>query len=76
GQSEVLAQLKVAGTQDYLIRTKAWMGQNLGNVLPALLVGLNVWNVWSSAKKAQNDGHFSADEWRSMGANAAYAANA
>ncbi|QYX48625.1 hypothetical protein K3F43_03725 [Pseudomonas tussilaginis] len=76
GQSEVLAQLKVAGTEDYLVRTKAWMGQNLGNALPALLVGLNVWNVWSSAKKAQNDGHFSADEWRTMGANAAYAANA
>ncbi|MGE9840253.1 T6SS effector BTH_I2691 family protein, partial [Pseudomonas sp. UM16] len=76
GQSEVLAQLKVAGTQDYLIRTKAWMAQNLGNAMPALLVGLNVWNVWSSAKTAQNDGHFSADEWRSMGANAAYAANA
>jgi hypothetical protein len=76
GQSEVMAQLKVAGTQEYLTRTKAWMGQNLGNALPALVVGLNLWNAYSSAKQAQNDGKFSADEWRTVGANAAYAANA
>ncbi|KAF1019040.1 MAG: hypothetical protein GAK37_03749 [Pseudomonas sp.] len=76
GQTEVVAQLKVAGTQQYLTRTKAWMGQNLGNALPALLVGLNVWNTYSIAKQAQNDGKFSADELRNMGSSAAYAANA
>ncbi|ALI01906.1 hypothetical protein C1Y08_16125 [Pseudomonas sp. FW306-02-F02-AA] len=76
GQTEVMAQLKIAGTQEYLTRTQAWMGQNLGNALPALVVGLNLWNVYSSAKQAQNDGKFSADEWRTVGANAAYAANA
>ena len=52
------------------------MNQNLGNALPVLLVGLNVWNVFTSAKKALNDGQFSADEWRTVGANAGYAANA
>jgi hypothetical protein len=76
GQSEVMAQLKVAGTQQYLTRTQAWMNQNLGSALPALLVGLNAWNVFSSANKAHNDGQFSADEWRTLGANAGYAANA
>jgi hypothetical protein len=76
GQSEVMAQLKVAGTQQYLTRTQAWMNQNLGSALPALLVGLNAWNVFSSANKAHNDGQFSADEWRTVGANAGYAANA
>ncbi|MDD2048283.1 T6SS effector BTH_I2691 family protein, partial [Pseudomonas putida] len=76
GQAEVKAQLKLAGTRDYLTRTKAWMAQNLGNALPALLVGLNAWNVWNTAKQAQNDGRFTADEWRTLGANSAYAANA
>ncbi|PSS59103.1 T6SS effector BTH_I2691 family protein [Pseudomonas sp. BBP2017] len=76
GQAEVRAQLKLAGTQDYLRRTKAWMAQNLGNALPALLVGLNAWNLWNTAKQAQNDGRFTADEWRTLGANAAYTANA
>ncbi len=76
GQSEVLAQLKLTGTQEYLTRTQAWMGQNLGSALPTLLVGLNAWNVYSSAKLAQNDGRFTANEWRTVGANAAYAANA
>ena len=76
GRSEVMAQLKIAGTLPYLTRTKAWMNQNLGSALPALLVGLNVWNVFTSANKAHNDGQFSADEWRTLGANAGYAANA
>ncbi|MBK5374803.1 hypothetical protein JFT81_09150 [Pseudomonas sp. TH43] len=76
GQSEVVAQLKIAGTHEYLVRTKSWMGQNLGNALPALLVGLNVWNVFNTAKQAQNDGQFSADEARLVGSSAAYAANA
>ena len=76
GQSEVMAQLKIAGTYEYVTRTKAWMGQNLGNALPALLVGLNAWNFYNTAKQAQNDGKFSADEWRNMGASAAYAGNA
>jgi hypothetical protein len=71
-----MAQLKVAGTQQYLTRTQAWMNQNLGSALPALLVGLNAWNVFTSANKAHNDGQFSADEWRTVGANAGYAANA
>ncbi len=76
GQSEVIAQLKLTGTHAYLDRTRAWMNQNLGNALPVLLVGLNVWNVFNSANKAYNDGQFSADEWRTVGANAGYAANA
>ncbi len=76
GRSEVMAQLKVAGTHQYLKRTQAWMNQNLGTALPVLLVGLNAWNVFDSANKAYNDGEFSADEWRTVGANAGYAANA
>ncbi|PMX03717.1 hypothetical protein C1X59_04865 [Pseudomonas sp. FW215-R2] len=76
GQSEVIAQLKVAGTPAYLTRTKSWMSQNLGNALPALLVGLNIWNAYNTAKQAQNDGVFTADELRNIGANASYAANA
>ncbi|MGY2390868.1 T6SS effector BTH_I2691 family protein, partial [Pseudomonas sp. SDO528_S397] len=76
GQAEVMAQLKVAGTYEYLTRTKAWMNQNLGNALPALLVGLNVWNTHNIAKQAQNNGRFTADELRTMGSSAAYAANA
>lgn len=76
GRSEVMAQLKVAGTHQYLTRTQTWMNQNLGTALPVLLVGLNAWNVFDSANKAYNDGEFSADEWRTVGANAGYAANA
>ncbi|WP_426202226.1 T6SS effector BTH_I2691 family protein [Pseudomonas sp. TWP3-1] len=76
GQSELVGQLKIAGTHEYLVRTKSWMGQNLGNALPALLVGLNVWNVYNTIKQAQNDGQFSADDARLMGSSAAYAANA
>ncbi|MGY2292760.1 T6SS effector BTH_I2691 family protein, partial [Pseudomonas sp. SDO528_S397] len=64
------------GTYEYLTRTKAWMNQNLGSALPALLVGLNVWNTHHIAKQAQNDGRFTADELRNMGSSAAYAANA
>lgn len=76
GQSELAAQMKSAGTMAYVTRTKTWMGQNLGSALPALLVGLNVWNVYNTAKQAQNDGKFTADEWRNLGASAGYAANA
>ncbi|MEG1042617.1 MAG: hypothetical protein RSE94_22145 [Pseudomonas sp.] len=76
GQNEVTAQLKLLGTREYLTRTKAWMAQNLGSALPTVLVGLNAWNLWNSAQQAQNDGQFTADEWRVMGANAAYAGNA
>lgn len=76
GRSEVLAQLNVYGTYDYLHRTKEWMNQSLSNALPALLVGLNAWNLHSSATQAINDGRFTADEWRTVSANAAYAANA
>ncbi|MBM3108790.1 hypothetical protein IIE18_27095, partial [Pseudomonas sp. V1] len=60
----------------YLARTKAWMGQNLGTALPAVLVGLNAWNLWNTAKQASNDGQFTAEEWRVLSANAAYAGNA
>lgn len=76
GRSEVLAQLKMYGTYNYLHRTKEWMNQYLGNALPALLVGLNAWNLHNSATQAINDGRFTADEWRTVSANAAYAANA
>ncbi|MFS2195642.1 toxin VasX, partial [Pseudomonas sp. Pseusp88] len=76
GQTEAMLQLKVAGTDDYFRRTGAWMEQNLGNALPALLVGLNAWNVHATARQAQNDGNFTQTEWISMGASAAYAANA
>lgn len=76
GQSELAAQLRSAGTIEYVTRTKTWMGQNLGNALPALLVGLNVWNVYNTAKQAQNDGNFTKDELRNLGSSAAYAANA
>lgn len=76
GRAEVLAQLKLYGTYDYLHRTKEWMNQYLGNALPALLVGLNAWNLHSSATQAINDGRFTPDEWRTVSANAAYAANA
>ncbi|MBM3106281.1 hypothetical protein IIE18_14170, partial [Pseudomonas sp. V1] len=60
----------------YLARTKAWMGQNLGTALPAVLVGLNAWNLWNTAKQASNDGQFTPEEWRVLSANAAYAGNA
>jgi hypothetical protein len=76
GRAEVLAQLKLHGTTDYLNRVNAWMSRQLGNALPALVVGLNVWNLHNSATQAINDGRFTADEWRSVTANAAYAANA
>lgn len=76
GQSELAAQLRSAGTIEYVTRTKTWVGQNLGNALPALLVGLNVWNVYNTAKQAQNDGNFTEDELRNLGSSAAYAANA
>ncbi|MDY7065819.1 hypothetical protein PsexTeo8_22680 [Pseudomonas extremaustralis] len=76
GHSEVKAQLKVAGTHAYSVRTHAWINQNLGNALPVLLVGLNLWNLFESANNAANDGRFTAQEWRVMGANAAYTANA
>ncbi|MBP2262583.1 T6SS effector BTH_I2691 family protein [Pseudomonas sp. BP8] len=76
GQAEVRTQHKLMGTEDYQRRTRAWMDQNLGNALPALLVGLNAWNLYSSAQKAQNDGRFTADEWRTVAANAAYTGNA
>ncbi|WP_449102944.1 hypothetical protein [Pseudomonas extremaustralis] len=76
GPSEVKAQLKVAGTHAYSVRTHAWINQNLGNALPVLLVGLNLWNLFESANNAANDGRFTAQEWRVMGANAAYTANA
>ncbi|MGY2262051.1 T6SS effector BTH_I2691 family protein [Pseudomonas sp. SDO55104_S430] len=76
GKSEVIEQLKTFGTQEHLRSTKAWMNQNLGNALPALLVGLNAWNLHHTAKQAKNDGRFSADEWRNVSASAAYAGNA
>jgi len=44
--------------------------------LPVLVAGLNVWNFINSLDKARNDGIFSADELRTVGANAAYTANA
>ncbi|MEG1817614.1 MAG: hypothetical protein RR264_17085, partial [Pseudomonas sp.] len=52
------------------------MGQNLGTALPAVLVGLNAWNLWNTAKQASNDGQFTPEEWRVLSANAAYAGNA
>ncbi|WP_339496258.1 T6SS effector BTH_I2691 family protein [Pseudomonas sp. RA_105y_Pfl2_P56] len=76
GRSELASQLRTAGTMEYVTSTKNWMGQNLGNALPALLVGLNVWNVYTIAKQAQNDGDFTKAEWRNFGSAAAYAANA
>lgn len=76
GQAEVLTQQKMAGTPEHANRVKAWMGQNLGTALPALLIGLNAWNVFSSANQARNDGRFTAAEWRTLAANAGYAGNA
>ncbi|TDF84439.1 T6SS effector BTH_I2691 family protein [Pseudomonas sp. H9] len=76
GMAEVKAQLELSGTHAYLTRTKAWMAQNLGSALPAVLVGLNAWNLWNTAKQVQNDGRMTANEWRTLGANAAYAGNA
>ncbi|MGX5218220.1 T6SS effector BTH_I2691 family protein [Pseudomonas segetis] len=78
GQAEVAAQLrfKALNTAAYSQRAKAWVGQNLGKSLPALLVGLNAWNFFSVSKQAANDGSFSADEWRNMASSAAYTANA
>lgn len=76
GRSELASQLKTVGTTEYVTRTKTWMGQNLGNALPALLAGLNVWNSFNIAKQAQNDGDFTKAEWRNFGSAAAYAANA
>lgn len=61
------AQLKVAGTHAYSVRTHARINQNLGNALPVLLVGLNLWNLFESVNNAANDGRFTAQEWRVMG---------
>ncbi|MEG2966412.1 MAG: T6SS effector BTH_I2691 family protein [Pseudomonas sp.] len=76
GQAEVMANMQTADRGQYLARTKAWMGQNLGTALPAVLVGLNAWNLWNTAKQASNDGQFTPEEWRVLSANAAYAGNA
>lgn len=44
--------------------------------MPVLVAGLNIWNFINSLDKARNDGIFSEDELRTIGANAAYTANA
>ncbi|MDZ5605517.1 hypothetical protein SJI00_22360, partial [Pseudomonas sp. RP23018S] len=76
GQAEAAAQLNSAGTPAHGVRVKQWMNQHLGSALPGLLVALNMWNVHNTYRQAQNDGSFTADELRSLGANAGYAANA
>ncbi|MDZ5602886.1 hypothetical protein SJI00_08870, partial [Pseudomonas sp. RP23018S] len=76
GQAEAAAQLNSAGTPAHRVRVKQWMDQHLGSALPGLLVALNMWNVHNTFRQAQNDGRFTADELRSLGANAGYAANA
>jgi len=76
GQVEVAAQLNSVGTPAHGVRARQWLNQHLGSALPGLLVALNMWNVQNTYRQAQNNGRFTADELRSLGANAGYAANA
>jgi len=78
GQSELLEQLqlKAKNAAGYAARSRLWVNQELGGSLPVLVAGLNVWNFINSLDKARNDGIFSEDELRTVGANAAYTANA
>ena len=78
GQSELLEQLqlKAKSAAGYAARSRQWVNQELGGSLPVLVAGLNVWNVLNSLDKARNDGTLSEGELRTVGANAAYTANA
>ncbi|TLX64203.1 hypothetical protein DN820_07770 [Stutzerimonas nosocomialis] len=78
GQSELMEQLqlKAKSAAGYAARSRQWVNQELGGSLPVLVAGLNVWNFINSLDKARNDGTFSEDELRTVGANAAYTANA
>ncbi|GGJ82911.1 T6SS effector BTH_I2691 family protein [Pseudomonas matsuisoli] len=78
GQSELLdqLQLKAKSATGYATRSRQWINQELGGSLPVLVAGLNVWNFLNSLDKAKGDGVLSADELRTVGANAAYTANA
>ena len=78
GQSELLdqLQLKAKSSAGYAARSRQWMNRELGGSLPVLVAGLNVWNFINSLDKARNEGIFSEDELRTVGANAAYTANA
>lgn len=78
GQSELLdqLQLKAKNSAGYAARSRQWINQELGGSLPVLVAGLNIWNFINSLDKARNDGIFSEDELRTVGANAAYTANA
>lgn len=78
GQSELLdqLQLKVKNAAGHAARSRQWVNQELGGSLPVLVAGLNIWNFLNSLDKANNDGILSADELRTVSANAAYTANA
>lgn len=78
GQSELMEQLqlKAKNAAGYAARSRQWVNQELGGSLPVLVAGLNLWNFTNSLHKARNDGIFSEDELRTVGANAAYTANA
>lgn len=78
GQSELLEQLqlKAKSASGYAARSRQWVNQELGGSLPVLVAGLNIWNFLNSLDKARNDGSFSEDELRTVGANAAYTTNA
>ncbi|HEK0151765.1 TPA: hypothetical protein SMO43_001427 [Pseudomonas aeruginosa] len=78
GQNELLAQLQLKARQAaaHAARAKAWVNQELGGALPVLIAGLNIWNTLDSLDKARRDGIFSADELRTVSANAAYTGNA
>ncbi|MFQ6572797.1 T6SS effector BTH_I2691 family protein [Pseudomonas sp. UM16] len=78
GRNEVLAQrhLRQTGSRQHQPHNEAWANQYLGQALPVLLVGLNLWNFFNTTQQAQNNGRFSADEWRKIGSSAAYTANA
>ncbi|MWV14740.1 hypothetical protein F3I16_01670 [Pseudomonas sp. L-22-4S-12] len=78
GQAELLEQLqlKAKNAAAYAARTHHWVNQNLGGSLPVLVAGLNLWNFRNTLAQAEKDGIFSADELRTIGANAAYTGNA
>jgi len=78
GQSELLEQLqlKLKNAAGHATRSRQWVNQELGGSLPVLVAGLNIWNFLNSLDKANNDGILSADELRTVSANAAYTANA
>jgi hypothetical protein len=75
-QSEINLPRTAEALRTYFEKTKAWANRYLGQALPTVVVGLNLWNVAATARQVYNDGRVTPDEWRTLGANAAYAANA